>query len=80
VNTLDERMKDITQEMRGLSVRNRPCTRPSSAKSSQVLAEKGGSCQTGSSRNKSVTKQASGMRCTCCVHAIGHDLHLAPYT
>ncbi|KAA6426652.1 MAG: hypothetical protein FRX49_03762 [Trebouxia sp. A1-2] len=59
VDTLDERMKDITQDMCG-SVRNRPCTRPSSTKSSQVLADKGSSCQTGSSRYSSVTKQASG--------------------
>ncbi|DBB11054.1 TPA: hypothetical protein ACH3X3_006520 [Trebouxia sp. C0006] len=53
-------MKDITQEMHGLSGRSSPCTRPSSAKSSQDLAETGGSCQTGSSRIRSVTKQASG--------------------
>ena len=79
VDTLDERMKDITKEMHALSVGIRPCTRPSSAKVSQVLAEKGGSCQTGSSQNRSVTKQASGIRCTCCVHATERDLQLAPY-
>ncbi len=79
VDTLDERMKAITEEMHGLSGRSSQCTRPSSAKSSQDLAEKGGSCQTGSSCNRNVTKQASGMCCTCCLHATGHDLQLAPY-
>ncbi len=79
VDTLDERVKDITQEMHGVSGRSSPCTRPSSAMSAQISAEIGGSCQTGSSCNRSVAKQASGMCCTCCVHATGHDLQLAPY-
>ncbi|KAL0027609.1 hypothetical protein WJX79_002199 [Trebouxia sp. C0005] len=57
VDTLDERMKDITQDMCG-SVRNRPCTRPSSTKSSQVLADKGDDSESGL-----MTQSDTEMRC-----------------